>query len=209
MPMTPPGKAPAFTPQVTFPSAFGGEVKVETGAVLPPQENPIDAEEGHLTAMARLAKAARHEPPPADVLAGAVDLRKTRLSAWQFDGYVPNPAAHRARCDAAGNCSTSSRHKVTRVFSRDGSTVLFEDWNMAADGAAVVATPPQAIAIGRFFGNAGALRSPSGCVSASLSWHGEGKSFSLKIIGPMSLQRQRDVLLDLARSIEVATPNRG
>ena len=184
-------------------------MKVEAGVVLPPQEALIDVEEGQLTAISRLAKEARHEPPSAEVLAGAVDLRKTRLSAWRFDGYLPNPASLRPRCDAAGNCSTTSRHKVTRVFSKDDSTVLFEDWNMAADGAALVATPPQTVAIGRFFGNAGALRSPSGCASASLSWHGEGKSFSLTIFGPLSLQQQREVLLDLARSIEMAAPKHG
>ena len=208
-PMTPPGKPPDFFPQVTFPSTWGGEVKVQTGVILPPGDDPIDAEEGHLAAIARLAQTAGPQPPPADVLAELVDTRKTLLSAWRFEGYIlePQPAGPPCRPGTSpGNCWTSSRHKVVRVFSQGDSTVLFEQWNMAADGAAVVATPPQTIAIGRFSGHTGGLRSPSGCVSATLSWHGEGMSFSLKAFGSPSLQQQRDLLLELGRSIESATP---
>jgi hypothetical protein len=125
---------------------------VEGGVVLPPIDDLVEAEEGHVTAIARSADKARLVPPPADVLRGLVDTRKTLLSEWRFEGYVPE----------------MPRHKVTRVFSRGGSVLVFEQWNMAADGASVVATPPQTVKIGRYLGNAGGLRTPSGCVAA---WH--------------------------------------
>ncbi len=209
-PMTPPGKPPDFRPQITFPSVWGGEVvRVEADVVvLPAVQNPLEAEEGHLTAIGTLASHARHVVPPADVMAGLVDTNKTPLLSWRFEGYIPNPSWHWPRCDAAGNCSTSSRHKVTRVFSKDGATVLFEQWDMRADGAAVVATAPQTVSIGRFSGNSGGLLTPSGCVSASLSWHGEGRSFKLQMLGPLSLDEQRSYLLGIARSIESVTPSR-
>ncbi len=190
IPMTPPGKPPAFYPKATFPSTFDGEVKAETGVILPPGEDLADAEEGHVTAIARSVESARLAPPPADVLRELVDTRKTRLSEWRFVGYLPD----------------SPRHKVSRVFSRDGSVLVFEQWNMAADGASVVATPPQAVKIGRFLGNAGGLRTPSGCVGASLTWYGDGVHYSLRIAGRESLQQQRDLLLNVARSIESVTP---
>ena len=190
MPMTPPGKAPEFLPKVTFPSTFEGEPKVETGVILPRGANLVEAEEGHVTAIARSAESARLVLPPADVLRELVDTRKTLLSEWRFEGYLPE----------------MPRHKVPRVFSRDGSVLVFEQWNMAADGASVVATPPQIVKIGRFLGSAGGLRTPSGCVGASLTWYGDGVSYSLRIAGRESLQQQRDLLLDVARSIESVTP---
>ncbi len=191
MPMTPPGKPPEFSPKVTFPRTFDGEPKVETGVVLPRNAELVDAEEGHVTAIVKSADNARQVLPPPEVLRELVDTRKTLLSAWRFNGYMPD----------------MPRHKVQRVFSRDGSVLVFEQWNMRADGAGIVATPPQTVKIGRFLGNAGGLRTPSGCVGASLTWHGEGVSYSLRMAGRESLQQQRDVLLDVARSIESVTPS--
>ena len=146
MPMTPPGKAPEFVPKVTFPSRFDGEPKVEKGVLIPQGSDVVDAEEGHVTAIARSAERARLVLPPADVLRELVDTRRTLLWAWRFNGYL----------------SDMPRHKVQRVFSRDGSVLVFEQWNMAADGAGVVATPPQTVKIGRFLGHTGGLRTPSG-----------------------------------------------
>jgi hypothetical protein len=184
--MSPAGKPPAFRPNVTFPATWEGKPGIETGVILPPQKDLLDAEEGHATAVARLAQVAKPARPPAEVLRELIDTTKTPLSQWRFHGYVPG----------------MSPHRVSRVFSRDGSVLVLEQWNMAADGAAIVAAPPQTIRIGRLSANAGGLRTPSGCVSASLSWVEGQVSHSLRIVGPKSLQEQRDVLLDVARSIE-------
>lgn len=191
IPMSPPGKPPEFAPKVTFPTTFGGETKVERRVVLPPGDDLVGAEEGHVTAIARSVEEARLVPPPPDVLRGLVDTRKTLLSEWRFEGYVPE----------------TPRHKVTRVFSRDGSVLVFEQWNIAADGGSVVATPPQTVKIGRFLGNAGGLRTPSGCVAASLTWDADGVNYSLRMAGRESLQQQRDLLVAVARSIESVTPS--
>src|SRR5258706_1283845 len=160
MPMTPPGPPPAFVPSFQFPDKWGDPPKMvspQPPVVLPAQETPIRAEEGHLSAVAALAQRARPEPPPADVLAGLVDQKKTLLSNWRFHGYIPDPSWTRPPCNPQGNCSTSTRHRVERVFSQDGSTLVLTEWNMAADGAAVVATAPQTLRIGRSLGHMGAL----------------------------------------------------
>jgi hypothetical protein len=189
--MMPPGQPPEFLPKVTFPSTFEGELKVETGVILPPGADLVDAEEGHVTAIARSAENARLAPSPADVLRELVDTRKTLLSEWRFHGYLPE----------------MPRHKVTRVFSRSGSVLIFEQWNLAADGASVDARPPQTVKIGRVLGNTGGLRTPSGCVGASLTWYADGVSYSLRMAGRESLQQQRELLVAVARSIESVTPS--
>lgn len=192
MPTTPPGKPPDFHPTVTFPSKFEEEVKIEPRAILPLGEDLVDAEEGHVTAIAISAEKATLVPPPPDVSRELVDTRKTLLSEWRFNGYLPD----------------APRHKVPRVFSRNGSVLIFEQWNMAADGASIVATPVQTVRIGRFPGQTGGLRTPSGCIGASLAWDDNGVSYSLRMAGRESLEQQRALLLAVARSIEAATPSR-
>jgi hypothetical protein len=214
MPMRPPGKPPDFVPQAAFPATFPKDLSALSAAsaapavVLPVEQNPLEAEEGHITALVERARQARQERPPADVMAGIADVSRTPLSTWRFEGYERNPSWTRPRCDSQGNCSTSDRHRVVRYFSRDGSTVELEEWNMAADGAAIVGTGPSTLTIGGYPGHTGGLRSPSGCVSATLGWHGDGRSASLHIAGPMSLEQQRAALLDLANSIESAARRR-
>jgi hypothetical protein len=151
------------------------------------------AEEGHLTGVARMVERAQPLPPADDVLRGLVDPRRTALSKWRFEGYVPD----------------EPRHKVPRVFTLDSSVLVFEQWNMAADGAGVVATAPPTVQLGRVSAVRGGLKTPSGCVGASLSWHENGVFYSLTIVGPKPLQAQRDLLVDVARSIEAvaATSN--
>ena len=191
IPMTPPGKPPDFIPHVPFPSNPDEVPKVE-----PPRQIPrsgevlVAVEEGYLTALARMVERANAPPPPDDVARGLVDPRNTLLSQWQFEGYVRD----------------SPRHKVPRVFTRQGSVLIFEEWNMAADGASVYATPPPDLTIGKFPAVWGGLRSPSGCVSVALMWHGVGHQYSLRMAGPLSESEQREVLEHLARSIEGATP---
>lgn len=209
----PPGKPPdllppAFIPPPTFPARFEDVRSPSPGpvAILPQEADLADAEEGHLTALAKSAELARPDPPPADVLAEIVDPGKTLLSAWRFEGYMPNLSWTRPRCDAQGNCSTSTRHFVKRIFTRDGSTLSLEEWNMKPDGASIVATLPPTLRIGRFAGHTTGLRSPSGCVMATLAWQGEGRSFTLAIVGPLSPDRQRQLLLEVANSMALVAP---
>ena len=70
----------------------------------------------------------------------------------------------------------------------------------------VIATRAPSFTLGRFPVNRGTLRSPSGCVSSSLRWHGDGRSYTLEMAGPPSLEKQREVLLGIARSIVDVTP---
>ena len=188
-PMSPPGKPPDFMPNFTPPLRFGDPVKVEPMVVLPRAGELVDAEEGHATRVARMVEHARAKPPPPEVLKGLVDTGKTALAQWRFHGYVPD----------------SPRHKVPRVYSRDGSVLVFEQWNMAADGASIAGAPPQTEPIGRSRGHFGGLRTPSGCINASLSWQAGGISYMLQIVGPRSHQAQRELLLEVAHSIEAAS----
>jgi hypothetical protein len=192
MPMSPPGKPPLL-PKVTFPETLGGEVKVEMPPSEPPDDNPIEAEEGHIARVARMGGLARHSPPPEDILRELVDHRKTALSEWRFLGYVRD----------------MPRHKVPRVFDHEGSVLVFEQWNMKADGIG----EPHAVqypngAVGRFPARSGGMRSPSGCVSANLHWYSDGTYFLLEIAGPLSAQQQHAILASVARSIAAATPTR-
>lgn len=191
IPMTPPGKPPDFIPKITIPKSFEEEVKVEKPKILPASGKLTEAEEGHLTGVLLKAEVARLVPPADDVLRGLVDPRKTILSSWRFEGYLPD----------------MPRHKVPRVFTRDGSVLIFEQWNMKADGASIAAIPQPSLKVGRWPGNHSALRTPSGCVSASLGWFGNGVSYSLKVVGPLSLKEQQALLLKVARSIDLATPS--
>jgi len=171
MPRTPPGKPP-FTDQI-------GEL--------------TQAEEGHLTAIARMVEYADATPPAPDVLLGLVDPGKTALSQWRFEGHVRG----------------EPRHKVPRVFTKGGSVLVFEQWNMAADGASVVSSAGPSVMLGQLPAWRGGLRSPSGCVSASLTWHDAGVKYSLTVAGPLSLSGQRDLLVSIARSIVDAAPSSG
>jgi hypothetical protein len=190
MPTSPPGKPPDFVPNMPYPQVWGGEVKVEPTKILPGGEQILEAEEGHVTGVARMASLARKAPPPDDVLRMLVDVRKTPLGEWRFEGFVRG----------------SPSHRVSRVFTKGGSVLVLEEWNMAADGASVVAMRSPSFMLGRFPVNRGTLRTPSGCVSASLRWHGDGFSYALELAGPLSLQDQRDLLVKVAQSIVDSTP---
>lgn len=192
MPMRPPGKSPDWVPKVAFPEKWDGEVKVELPPVLPASDELTDADEGHVTGVARMAQRADAAPPPNGVLSQLVDPGKTVLSEWRFDGYIRD----------------MPRHKVTRVFSRSGSVLVIEQWNYRADGASIHPMRLPNRTVGRFPATSGGLRAPSGCVSASLGWLADGTSFSLSIAGPLSLARQRELLIDVAQSIESAVPAR-
>ena len=137
-------------------------------------------------AFAGMVHSAAARPPADDVASELVDPAKTLLSEWHFEGYVRD----------------SPRHKVPRVFTRQGSVLVFEQWNMAADGASIVSTPPPDLQIGKSPATWGGMRTPSGCVSYALTWREAGTKYSLQIAGPLPAEQQREVLVSLARSIE-------
>lgn len=131
-PMTPPGKPPDFIPKITIPKSFEEEVKVVKPEIPPASDKLTEAEEGHLTGVLLSAEMARLAPPADDVLRSLVDTRKTILSSWRFEGYLPD----------------MPRHKVPRVFTRDGSVLVFEQWNMEADGVSIAAIPQPSLKVG-------------------------------------------------------------
>jgi hypothetical protein len=184
-PSAPPGKPPEFLPKFTFPEVWGEEVKTEAPLMGPSSEELIDAEEGHVTAVARTTELAHGPAPAEDILRLGVDPGKTDLSGWRFEGYVRE----------------MPRQKVTRVFTRHGSTLVFEEWNFAADGARVYPTRQPSTAVGPFPATWGGLRAPSGCVSTALTWGDDKTNYSLRLVGPLSLDEQRALLLRVARSI--------
>jgi hypothetical protein len=152
-----------------------------------------------------MTTAAHLDAPPGDVLRKLVDPKATSLSTWQFHGYVPDPCWQRPTRTSGTGCM---RHKVERVFSRNGSVLVFEQWDMAADGASIAGSPPATLKVGRYLASAGGMRSPSGCVSASLAWDGDGTQYSLRVVGPLALEAQRELLLETASSIEAAASRR-
>lgn len=210
MPMSPPGKPPEFAPNVSFPKEFGGEVKVEgpqrnmpmpeTPPRVPPDLNStrgpatarnedaslMDVEEGHVTAVARLGELASSSPPQA-VLQKFVDPSKTALANWRLVGFVPDP----------------SSQSLTRVFSRDNSTLVFEQRNFGADGAKNFRTRSPNTKVGGLPALSGGRRAPSGCVAAILYWYSQETDYKLQIVGPLSFSEQRDVLMEVASSIQI------
>ena len=184
IPRQPPGMPPDITPQISFPNQFGGEVKIEMPPPRPASNDLTAAEEGHLTAIARMADVARVDTPSSSLLIIPIDARPTLLSEWRFNGYYPERG-----------------HKVTQVFSRAGSVLVLEQWDYKADGITIFNTRQPSTAVGGFPARTGGLQTPSGCVAASLSWEDNETSFKLILVGPLPLPEQRQVLLGVAQSM--------
>lgn len=197
VPHSPPGPPPDWIPEVTFPKVWDGKSKIKT-EVKPPPLSPasqelIEAEDGHVSGILRLAEHARAaSSPPAAVLGGMVDVRDTVLARWQFVGYAWD----------------RSPNRLSRIFTRDGSTLEFEQWNFAVDGGAIYPTRSPDTTVGRFPATSSGLRGPSGCVAATLTWQSEATYYELHIAGPLSLEAQRATLMEVATSIDTALANR-
>jgi hypothetical protein len=188
IPRQPPGTPPDFTPKITFPNQFGGEVKVEMPPTRPASNDLTVAEEGHLTAVARMADVAQVNTPSSGLLVVPIDARATLLSEWRFNGYYPEQG-----------------HKVTQVFSRAGSVLVLEQWDYKADGVTIFNTREPSTKVGGFPARTGGLQSPSGCVAASLSWEENETNFKLMLVGPLPLPEQRQVLMRVAQSVNAAS----
>ena len=179
-----------FIPNIHPPGTYDG--RPERRVVLSPRPGLLDVEEGYLVGLEDYLRAADPTALPDEIARGLIDTKRTLLSRWQYHGYVHDTPIH----------------KVPRIYSREGSVLVFEQWDMAADSATLAAAPPPTVDIGRFRGNTGGFKTPSGCVSATLRWDGDGVNYSLAIVGPESLAQQRQLLLAIARSIAAVTPRR-
>jgi hypothetical protein len=197
VPQKPPGPPPDWIPDVDFPKVWDGKseikLKVKPPPLSPPSQELLETEDGYVSNILHRAERARtaSSPPPA-VLGGMADVRDTVLARWQFVGYGWD----------------HSPNRVSRIFTRDGSTLEFEQWNYALDGGAIFPTRSPDSMVGRLPATSGGLRGPSGCVAASLNWQSETTLYELHIAGPLSLEAQRATLMEVATSIDAALANR-
>lgn len=191
MPVRPPGRPPAVLPTTVFPDTFPGKagegVRVEMSPPIDIGDALIDAEDGHLSAVVRMAEAARSTASTDEAISKHVDIGKTGLADWRFMGYLPG----------------EHKHQVRRAFSRLGSVLVFEQWHYSADGAQVFPLRKPNAVVGQSPATKSGLKAPSGCVSATLNWDREGWSYSLQVVGPLPLTEQWDLLLRLGSSIEL------
>jgi hypothetical protein len=151
-----------------------------------PPDAVFDAEEGHVSAILNMERALKAGPVPASVASIASDVSATPLARWSYEGYLPERVAHR----------------VSRFFrGPDGSIVALGEWDYKPDvgdvqfpgmNNATVAGKPA----GLF-----SLRSPSGCVSTTLSWKDDRKLYRLEIVGPLDIESQRAALTRLGESL--------
>jgi hypothetical protein len=187
MPTKPPGMPPTEPPIPVFPEKFGDPVVLPPRVAYPPSDTLLEADEGHITAVARAVGRAQQQGPRQELSERMVDVSRTLLSQWRFAGYVPDG------------------FRVTRVFTREGSTLVFDEWHMALQGGSIVGAPQPTVPIGRSMGSYGGARSPSGCVNTVLAWEVGEVMYTLEIVGPKAHDEQRKVLLDVARSIEAVS----
>jgi hypothetical protein len=151
-----------------------------------PQDAVFDAEEGHISAILNMERALKAGPVPPAVADIATDVAQTPLSRWKYEGYLPERVPHR----------------VSRFFrSTDGALLALGEWDYKPDiGDVQFPGMNNASVAGRPAGLF-SLRSPSGCVSTTLSWADDRKLYRLEIVGPLQMERQRATLKEIADSL--------
>jgi len=206
VPNRPPGEPPPLLPPVSFPQRLDDGVKPPRSHELSRDEAPAaaikewdravakqrandwldEAEEGHVAMVARASMGAQRSSPPAELASAAADVALSPLSSWTYLGFSPAGPHHLRRYWRAG----------------DGSIIELDELDLAATGGAVITLPgmDNARVNGRPATVSG-LRSPSGCIESSLAWYDARKSYALRLVGPLELQRQRAVLMEVAQSI--------
>jgi hypothetical protein len=206
-PMSPAGGPPPFRPSINPPAHFGDPMPPPKSGEIPlssldekekaqylaelarrrANDDLLNAEEGHVAGLAWEAQAARSDVPRGVDPTKLADIRATPLQDWAALGYGPN----------------FSPHNVTRYFrAADGSVVSLHEWDYKADGGAVFALPgSNNLRVRGFDARMGGLRSPSGCVNASLAWTEPDRSVDLLVVGPRDLARQRALLRAIAETI--------
>jgi len=206
LPNRPPGEPPPLLPPVSFPQrledgvkpprshelsrdeAPAAEMKEWDGAVAKLRANDWldEAEEGHVAMVARASRTARLSPPPPELASAASDMALSPLKSWTYLGFAPAGAHHLRRYWRAV----------------DGSIIEMEELDLEATGGAVITLPGMDNArVNQHPATMSGLRSPSGCIESSLAWYDQRKSYTLRLVGPIELQRQRAVLMEVAQSI--------
>lgn len=151
-----------------------------------PQNGVFDVEEGHVSAILHLEHAAKRDALPADAAVIASDVSQTPLARWKYEGYLPERVPHR----------------VTRFFrSPEGSLLAFSEWDYAADVGTVQMQGLDNRLIKDKPAGLFSMRSPSGCVSTTLSWKDERKLYRLEVVGPAGMDRQRAIVTQIGEAI--------
>jgi len=188
-PMMPAGPPPKYVPEVDF-RASPDEPRRTTRFPPPgpPKYGLLDAEEGHLAGMLSPLKYGSAKEPSADTLRQLVPVVATQLASWKLLGYErPHFRVHQVG-----------------LFTKDGSTLRFEQYRQFPDQG-VAYRPSQANAtIGSIPAWEGGIRSPSGCVKSTLNWTVDDLNFSLMIVGPLTWESQKALLMQIAASVEAA-----
>jgi hypothetical protein len=151
-----------------------------------PANGVFNVEEGHVSAILHFERAAKAGPLPQQDAGIASAIEGTPLAQWNYEGYLPERVPYR----------------VTRFF-RDarGSILAFSEWDFAADvGTITMPGMNNRLVHGRPAGLF-AMRSPSGCVSTTLSWKDDRKLYRLEIVGPLDPGRQRAVLVEIGEAV--------
>jgi hypothetical protein len=205
-PNRPPGEPPPLLPPVSFPQRLEDGVKAPQSHELSRDEVPaaamkewdrrvekerandwlLEAEEGHVAMVARASRGAQLSPPPPGLASAASDIASSPLASWTYLGFSPAGPHHLRRYWRAG----------------DGSIIEMDELDLEATGGAVITLPGMHNArVNERPATMSGLRSPSGCIQSSLAWYDQRKSYALRLAGPLDLQRQRAVLMEVAQSI--------
>ena len=151
-----------------------------------PPDAVFNAEEGHISAILIMERSVKPGPVPADVAPIASDIASTPLAQWRYEGYLPERVPHR----------------VSRFFrSPDGSVLALGEWDYKPDVGDVQFPGMNNARVGDKRAGLFSLRSPSGCVSSTLSWKDDRKLYRLEIAGPLDMERQRATLMEIGRAL--------
>lgn len=151
-----------------------------------PPDAVFDAEEGHVSAIVAMERALRPGPVPPEFASAASAISGTPLAEWTYEGYLPE----------------RSPRRVSRFFrSPEGAHLAFGEWEYRADVGDVRFPGMDNATVGARSAGLFSLRSPSGCVSTTLSWKDDRKLYRLEIVGPLDMQAQRAQVTRIAESI--------
>jgi hypothetical protein len=207
LPSGPPGPPPTWIPPAMFPEKFGDPVPPQQSRELTAQELGAeemqrlqeslakqrandwvtDVEEGHVSGLLRMESRVRPEPTPPEAAQVAADVARTPLAAWRLVGYV----------------DTHVKSRAWRMFrSGDGALFSLEEWNYKADGGAIFQMPGTTNRkVGAHAASLRGMRAPSGCVLSTLTWYDDRKEYRLEIVGPLDIEAQRALLMQVGEAI--------
>ena len=151
-----------------------------------PPDAVFDAEEGHISAILIMERSVKPGPLPPPLAPIASDIAGTPLAQWRYEGYLPERVPHR----------------VSRFFrSPEGAVLALGEWDYKPDVGDMQFPGMNNASVGERRAGLFSLRSPSGCVSTTLSWKDDRKLYRLEIAGPLDIDRQRATLMEIGRSL--------